>query len=465
MRLGMRIVSGLFLAGLILAVCQSTVSAQARPSRDAIAPKVDSLIDRLLKSSDGPPAVSVALVRGRDTLVMRGWGLADREGSVSATDTTSYRIGSVSKQFTAVLVLRLVDQKRLALDDSIGRHVRDLPSAWRSITIRQLLNHTSGIPDVQDGEWRRQWPDSISPRQSIARAEKVKLQFAPGTRAEYSNTNYRLLGLLVEAITQTSYASWLQRDMAEPFGLRHTRTCEDAAGANGQAVGYLVSNGVAKRASYMHITQSFGSGSVCSTARDMVRWNTSLHAGQLLSPDLYQLMVTPQGVALASRYGFGLYVERSLAGTAAFLHGGRIPGFQASNAWFPAESLSVTVLTNGGVVSTLDLVMRDLAELALGRPVPLGAPPLDVAQLKRYVGNYVVQIPDRPLAVRVRLEGNTLIAQPEGQEALPLRAVGDNTFDSPANMSVRFSFTMVNNVVGKATLEQRGRTYEMLKGR
>ncbi len=461
----MRLLVRLFIAGLMFAVCQSTVSAQARPARDAITLKVDSLIGRLLKSPDGPPAVSVAMVRGRDTLVMRGWGLADREGVVPATDTTTYRIGSVSKQFTAVLVLRLLDQKRIALDDSIGRHVRDLPVAWRSITIRQLLNHTSGLPDVQDSEWRRQWADSVSPRESFARATNVKVSFAPGTRAEYSNTNYRLLGLLVEAITGTSYAVWLQRDLAEPFGLRQTRTCEDAAGANGQAIGYLVSNGVAKRASYMHITQSFGSGSVCSTSRDMARWNMVLHGGHLLLPDSYQSMVTPQGAAVASRYGFGMYVEPFLGGTQAFLHSGRIRGFQASNAWFPAESLSVTLLANGGVISTLDLVMRDLAEIALGRPVPLGVQQLDAAHLKRYVGNYVVQIPGRSLPLRVHLEGNTLVAQPEGQDALPLRAVGEETFDSPANMSVRFRFTVVNDVVVKATLEQRGRTFDMLKRR
>jgi hypothetical protein len=123
------------------------------------------------------------------------------------------------------------------------------------------------------------------------------------------------------------------------------------------------------------------------------------------------------------------------------------------------------VLANAGVVSTLDLVMRDLAEIALGRSVPLGAPQLDGAALKRYVGNYVVQIPGRMLPVRVRLENETLIAQPEGQDALPLRAVGEDTFDSPANMSVRFRFTMVNGVVAKAILEQRDRAFEMIKRR
>ncbi|MBC8088336.1 MAG: beta-lactamase family protein [Phycisphaerae bacterium] len=410
-----------------------------RPTRDAIAPKVDSLIDRLLKSPDGPSAASVAVVRGLDTLVMRGWGLADREAGVPATDTTSYRIASVSKQFTAVLVLRFVDQKRIALDDSIGQHVRDLPSAWRSIMIRQLLNHTSGIPDVQDSEWRRQWADSVSPRQSFARATKAKMRFAPGTRVEYSNTNYRLLGLLAEATTETSLASWLQRNLAEPFGLLHTRTCEDSAGANGQAIGYLVTNGVAKRASYMNITRLFGSGGVCSTSRDMARWNMALHSGQLLSPDAYQRMVTPHGVALASHYGFGMFIDPSLAGTQAFLHNGRVPGFQASNAWFPAESLSVTILANAGLVSTLDLVMRDLAEIALGRPVQLGAPQLDVAALKRYVGKYVVQFPGRSLLVHVRVKDNTLIAEPEGQVALPLRALNSISIAFTACQSNRSS--------------------------
>jgi CubicO group peptidase (beta-lactamase class C family) len=396
---------------------------------------------------------------------MRGWGVADREASIPATDTTSYRLGSVTKQFTAVLVLRLVDRQRVTLDDAIGRYVDDLPKPWEPVTIRQLMNHTSGIPDVQDDEWRRHWADNVSPRESFRRSTSADMRFSPGTRAEYSNTNYKLLGLLIEAVSQTSFESALQRDLAEPFGLQHTRYCEDAAGANGQAAGYVVTDRTVKRAPYLNISQPFAAGGVCSTARDMARWNIALHTGRILSPASYQLMVTPRGVASALRSGFGLFVEPSLAGTQAFVHSGGIPGFRASNAWLAAESLSVTVLANAQPVSTLDLVMRDLAEIALGNPVPLGAPQIDVDALRRYVGEYTVQIPGRPLAVRVRLEGNTLLAQPDGQTPLPLRAVGQDTFDSPANISVRFRFTTENNVVTKAILEQRGRTFDMLKQR
>jgi CubicO group peptidase (beta-lactamase class C family) len=396
---------------------------------------------------------------------MRGWGVGDRESGVPAADTTSFRLGSVTKQFTAVLVLRLVDQQRITLDDSIGRYVQGLPKPWGPVTIRQLMNHTSGIPDVQNDEWRRHWADNVSPRESFTRSTRADMRFPSGTRAEYSNTNYKLLGLLIEAVLRTSFESALQRDLAEPFGLKRTRYCEDAAGANGQAIGYVVTNRAAKRASYLNISQPFASGGVCSTAGDMARWNIALHTGQILSRASYQLMVTPQGAASALRYGFGLFVEPSLAGTPAFVHNGGIPGFQASNAWLPADSLSVTVLANAEPVSTLDLVMRDLAEIALGRPVPLGAPRSDVDALRRYVGEYVVQIPGRPLTIRVRLEGRTLVAQPDGQAPLPLRAVGEDAFDSPANMSVRFRFTMVNNVVVKASLEQRGRIFDMLKAR
>ncbi len=354
-------------------LAQATVSGP-RPSAPALAALADSLVTAHLLSQ-GVPSASVVVTRGGETLVQRAWGMADVASGRAADPSALYAIGSNSKQFTAALVLRLVDRGRLALGDSIGRHLSGLRPEWRGITIEQLLNHTSGLQRSYVNTARLQ--ENLPGDSLIAQAARDTMASRPGTAFLYSNTGYMVLGVLVEKLYGKPYAAVLQEEIARPLGLAALRSCGEAE-AGGRATGYnRAFDGSLSSPAVMHPSQQLGAGGICSTAADLAKWNQALHGGRVLSEASYRAMTTPRGAAVPAGYGFGLSVAPAPWGGPAFTHGGQdVGGFVSEHGWYPADSLSVTILYNvyprvQGVGTTA------LAALALGHTppaVPTAAP-------------------------------------------------------------------------------------------
>ena len=197
----------------VLAAC----TRAPRDEKSTLEARVEALVAAYQRESYAP-GVSVSVIRGgRDTLVFRGYGLADVENQVPATPRTVYRIASLTKQFTAAAVLKLAEEKRLAIDDPIGRHLPELPAAWRAIPIRYFLNHTSGIPSAPVLRGEGLTPDSV-----VALAGREPMEFAPGTRSSYNNIGYMVLGLLIEKVAKESYRGYLESSILEPHGLKAT---------------------------------------------------------------------------------------------------------------------------------------------------------------------------------------------------------------------------------------------------
>lgn len=339
-----------------------------------VALRADSLLARFL-ADDGPSGVSVAVIRGRDTVVFGGWGLADRESNVAATAATSYRIGSITKQFTAAAVLKLVDAGHLELSDAIRQHLPQLPVAWRDVTITQLLNHTSGVPEATSGgnHWESHSSDIVVSDDLIANVASDRMDFRPGTKYRYSNTGYLMLGVLLEKMHGRPYAEIVKYEFAVPLGLTRTRFCEDAAGANGQAHGYLRRGGEFRHAAPRSIARAFSAGGLCSTIGDLAKWNRALHGGRVVSSASYTLITTPQSAAVSSGYGFGLFVQQLPQGRSIMLHGGSTFDFRTVTAWIPSDEITVTVLANTQPLETLVPLTSELVRLALGiqqRPPP-----------------------------------------------------------------------------------------------
>jgi CubicO group peptidase (beta-lactamase class C family) len=324
-------------------LAQATAQATQPPSKAAVAARVDSMA-RAYMAEKGPASMSVAITRGSDTLVLRAWGLADVAANRPATTASTYKIGSVSKQFTAVLLLEQVERGKLALTDSIGRYLTTgLRPEWRPLTIEQLLNHTAGMPFDLEREGRP--GDEVPADTMIAWAARDTMVFAPGTRFAYSNPGYLLLGALVEKLYGKPYGAALREEIARPLGLRTLGWCAEPGKDTTATTGHLwVGPGKHQPAPYAHPSKSLGMGGICASAGDLATWNRALHGGRVLSPVSYAAMTTPRGAA--TRYGFGLQVQRAPWGAPVIYHLGAIMGFAAENAWFPAESLSVTVLYN-----------------------------------------------------------------------------------------------------------------------
>src|SRR6476620_1636885 len=199
----------LVLGATIALALTSTAAAQSaqpgRASRDAVAHAADSIADAIIKRGR-VAAMSIAVTRGRDTLVMKGYGLADIENEVPATAQTVYRIGSVTKQFTSVAAMQLVEQGKLSLDDDVTKYVPTAPTHGRRVLVRHLLNHTSGIPSYTDvgPEFGRVARLDLSHDSLLAVVRNDSLQFEPGSHFYYNNTGYYLLGMVIEKVTGKS---------------------------------------------------------------------------------------------------------------------------------------------------------------------------------------------------------------------------------------------------------------------
>jgi CubicO group peptidase (beta-lactamase class C family) len=364
---------GLVALAALLAV---PLAGQTLPTPAAVRRVADSLAAAFV-TSGGAPSVAVAMVRGTDTLTFGAWGKADLENGVAATTRSVYEIGSVTKQFTSAAVMQLVEQGRVGVDDSIGQHLSTLPVAWRGVTVRQLLNHTSGIPSYTDlGQpWFRRFAEEMTPDTLVALTAAKPLDFAPGTKWKYNNTGYVILGMLIEKLTGHSWAVDIRERFAVPLGLDDTRACLTTPIIYRRVHGYEREKTEWVNTIFLHMSQPYSAGSLCSTIGDLLRWNQALHEGHVVSAASYEMMTTPSGAAAtgALPYGFGL--GRAMMGERVVItHGGGIPGFITANAWIPSLKLSITVLTNSGSAKPDDL-MRMLARAAVGAPLVMAAPP------------------------------------------------------------------------------------------
>jgi CubicO group peptidase (beta-lactamase class C family) len=366
------------LASLLALSFAAPIHAQ-RPTPARLAASIDSFVQAEVLAR-GIMGVSLVVARGDESPIERSWGLADTATQRRADNSTAYRIGSISKQFTAALVLRQVDRGRLSLNDTIGRYLAVFKPEWNGVTIEQMLNHTASLPR----DWRvmsRAGEDM--PRDSLMAmaARSTAPRRPPGAGFAYSNTGYMLLAMLVEKLYGKSYGDVLRDEIARPLGLSTLGWCGDLEPAGRVAKAYhRTPAGTLVAAPYIHPSQMLAGG-ICSSAGDITRWNRALHGGKVLSAASYAAMTTPRGAAMraAVPYGLGLYVRPTPGGGTVIVHDGTTPGYTGENVWYPAERLSVTMLTNttGSLSSDLNLT-EAIGRIALGRPpVPVihDAPP------------------------------------------------------------------------------------------
>jgi D-alanyl-D-alanine carboxypeptidase len=406
-----------------------------------------------------------ALVRGRDTLVHKAYGKADLENDVAATPAHVYRIGSITKQFTAAGVMRLVEQGKVSLDDDFTKYV-PFDTRGRRVTVRHLLDHTSGIRSYTSvGErWARRWREDMTPDTIVAMVARDSFDFEPGADWRYNNTGYVLLGMLIEKVSGRPYAAFVEEELFKPLGLASTSYCETKPLIPRRAHGYARGPQGFENAPYLSMSQPYAAGSLCSTTRDLVRWNDALVRGRVVSPASYALMAGPStqkdGTPIKNGYGFGLGMGK-FGERRAVAHSGGIHGFAADMAWLPDDSVLVVALTNAGSPAAGRLI-RLAAAAALGDPLP-GAPraTLTEADRQRYVGSYRLATPDGgTMDVRVWSEGGQLRAHPAGQGQLTLVPQGDHAFLDSSNPNIAIRFTLEGARAAKLTVTQGGRTME-----
>jgi CubicO group peptidase (beta-lactamase class C family) len=454
--------AGPLLLSIPVSVVPGALPAQSVPPAAQASRVIDSLAEAFV-AAGGAPSVAVGVVRGGDTITLRAWGKADLEHDVPATAATVYRIGSVTKQFTAAAVMQLVEQGKVRLTDSIAAFLPDLPAAWRPVTIWQLLNHTSGIPSYTGAPgWQRRWGVEMPPESLLAFTAKDTMWFAPGTKWRYDNTGYVLLGMLVQKVAGRDWGSDLEARLLGPLDLEHTYNCTAEQVIPHRARGYEKRAAGWANTAYIAMSQPYAAGAICSTVGDMARWNRALHTGKVVSAESYRAMTTPEGAAArdGNQYGFGLERD-SLGGWEMIEHGGGIHGFISANAWVPRAGLSVTVLTNSGSARSGDL-LHQIARAALGLPLdqPPKPVPLAVADAKRYAGVYALALPGGTRDFTVAETPAGLTGQLQGQGPIPLIHYGEHTFGASFDPTLRLVFSVEGGRTSKVTLMQGGGVFQ-----
>lgn len=398
-------------AALVLTGASAPLSAQATKPTQAqtfaklsdaeIAKRVQAVIDRL-KTRPEMVGLSVAVGRADHVVLDRGVGMADLEWNQAADASSIFRIGSLTKQFTAAAIMKLVEQGKIGLDDPLSKYLPDFDTGGRTVTIRQLLNHTSGIPNYtgQPGFLGRGDRLDFNAKELLQYVAGKPFAFEPGTSWAYSNTNYVLLGLIVEKLSGQPYGAFLQEQLFKPLALTHTRADSETAIIPHRAKGYGIRLDTNERrnAALMTTANAGGAGMLISTAGDLVRWEIGLINGRAVKPASFQQMIdapaktgTPD-----TSYGFGLMIDQA-GGQRRISHTGGISGFNSTLTWLPDVGLITAVISNSEPMPSGIVEDQIIAALTSDTPPP---PPRSTAQpgaeaaLRKLIANTVAGTPD-----------------------------------------------------------------------
>jgi CubicO group peptidase (beta-lactamase class C family) len=337
-------------------------------------------IDRYVRSEmtrQRIPGLSMAVLQGDSVMLARGWGEADVEHHVPAADSTIYQSGSVGKQFTSALVLRLVADGRLRLDDPISRWLPEGPPPWRRITVRHLLTHTSGIPDYADStlDYRRDYTED----DLVRLAAGLSPLFEPGARWSYSNTGYVLLGVIIRRITGRFYGDLLRAQVFEPLGMRTARVISESDIVPNRADGYRLVEGRLQHQEWVAPKlNTTADGSLYLTVLDLARWAIGLNNLRYPGADGLRQSWAPVRLNDGGTYpyGFGWSLDQQ-RGFPRIGHTGSWQGFKASIQRYPEQNLTVIALANLAEArpEPITLAVAGLIEPALRPPQVIAEPP------------------------------------------------------------------------------------------
>jgi D-alanyl-D-alanine carboxypeptidase len=367
---------------IVVVTLLSLTFANAQELSSELRGKIDKLANDALAKS-GVPSASVAVVKDGKIVYLNAYGSARLEPKTPATPGMRYSIGSISKQFTAVAMLLLQEQGKLSLDDKVAKFIPDLTRA-NEVTIRQLLSHTSGYQDY--------WPqDYVMPMmlQPVTAAKildmwaRKPLDFDPGTKWQYSNTNYVIAGVIIEKVSGKPLLQFLQEKVFAPLGLSSVANIDERKLGDTDPTGYMrYALGPLRVAPKEGPGWLFAAGELAMTAEDLAKWNISIMDQKLLRPASYRELEREAQLnnGLGTRYGLGVSLATE-AGHRAVSHGGEVSGFVSESIVFPDERVSVVALTNQDASSAADDIAHGIVPLLFEQNDP--ATPAKTEQAKK----------------------------------------------------------------------------------
>jgi CubicO group peptidase (beta-lactamase class C family) len=334
---------------------------------DSLVPELDQKAAATI-TAFGVPSASLAVVQDGKLLWAKAFGEANLADHHNAEITTRYAVGSISKQFTAAALLLEQERGKLSLDDKVAKYFPELTRA-NEVTIRQLLSHTSGYEDYAPQDYLiPEWTHPTTPEDVLNRWAKKPLNFEPGTRWQYSNTNYVLAGEILEKVSGEKLLPFLNQNFFAPLGMTSAGDCEvhtaaDATAYTRYALG--PARPVGREASGWY----FAAGELCMTASDLAKWDIAFLQKKILSPDSYADFTREVKLSdgKGTEYALGLHVGEA-NGTRLISHSGEVSGFLASNTVYPAKNAAVIVLSNQDGVNLIGPLSQQLSSVLLNPP-------------------------------------------------------------------------------------------------
>lgn len=406
-------------SSILIILLTLLISTSCRDEKTDIPSKVSEIemyADSLFKSSlDSTKIAGGAILvhQKGQTLLKKSYGLASLELEVPMPENAHFEIGSVTKQFTATAILKLVEAEKLSLEDDFTKYLK-FDTKGRKISIDQLLNHTSGIASYTEiQEFGSLVPQEL-PRDSLLRILETKdFLFEPGEALIYNNSAYFFLGLIIEKVSGKTYEEYLKEIIFDPLGMNNTYYCSTSKVVKNKVYGYDYSPMGLNQKQYLSHNWPYAAGSLCSTTEDLLIWMTAIHQGNLLSQEQYQELITPKKLndGTVVRYAMGLSNFQNY-GNQEISHGGGIPGFLTETKYFPAQDLYIICLTNtagphgGGFF--VDHIMWELLEKKDYESITLDLDPKEIE------GTYTGQTRGRIQSIVIKAIPKTITIESNG---------------------------------------------------
>jgi CubicO group peptidase (beta-lactamase class C family) len=426
---------------LLILVAPLWLAAVSTPlaAADDVAASAEALVEAAWPA-DGPGA-AVIVTRGGEVVYAGARGLADVETRRPITVDTTFRLGSISKQFTAALVLKLVDEGKVSLDDPLSKFVPGFPAPGGQATIRQLLNHTSGIRSftgLPGAQTEAATSRHYTTGDIVALIRDEAPDFAPGSDWRYNNSGYVLLVAVIEAVTGQPWQVALEERITRPLGLTTIRYAPDESAVANRALPYTMGQGGVRPAQKVDLSSASGAGGLVGSVRDLARWGQALHHGQVVSAASYAQMVAPTVLpdGRTIPYGFGLEMEQ-LRGFAVIGHSGGIQGGVTDSLYLPEQDLFVAVFVNSDMPQVgPGVAARRLAALEVGKSFPEYRPvTIDPAALEPWLGLYKVAGDDGREGRFYARDGRLFTQMGDEPERPVLASAGGRFFYGPDSLA------------------------------
>jgi D-alanyl-D-alanine carboxypeptidase len=406
------------------------------------------------------PGATVIIVKNGKTVLRSAYGMANAIENMPMQADDVMRLGSITKQFTAVGIMMLVDEGKISLSDKLSKFIPDYPEAGNQITVEHLLTHTSGVPNyTSNPNFVKTMEKDMSVKEMIATFKDLALEFEPGTRWNYSNSGYFLLGAIIEKVSGVPYAKFVEDRIFVPLKMKNSAYEGYERTKQRHAEGHSKNKDGFEFSKKLSMSQPYAAGSLISTVDDLATWDAAISSGALLKAESWKKAFTPYVLKQGepTNYGYGWSIGQ-LEGSPMISHGGGINGFSTYELRLPEEKVYVAVLTNADRgLAKPEMVASRLAAKIIGKAIPeFTAVKIDAATLDQYVGVYKIDEKNRRNFVR---DGDKLIMTRTNGPRTELQVYAKDQFFIDEQSLLRVQF--VRNAKGEvidATVMQNGTT-------